>query len=129
VAALGSGSTLTESALLGRITLIDFWASWCGPCVSSMPHLQSLVGELRGTQFQLLSINIERDSPDIVQDFVRSSGLHFPVYLDAGPMQQAYHVESLPTLVIVDPRGRLRHYHTGAPPLATLRRELDALLR
>lgn len=122
------GRIANESMLTGKVTLIDFWATWCGPCVAAMPDLIALDREFSGSDFQMLSVN-EDQNASLATAFRAEHGLPFEVFLDNGRMAHMYDVRSFPTVMLVDRHGTVRHLHVGATPASTLRREVRALLQ
>jgi len=84
----------------GKVTVVDFWATWCGPCRYSMPRLQSLWTEYKPRGVELYSVDTDEPAPDRdthVRDFLSSNRLSFPVALDDGSASEAFRVASLPT--------------------------------
>ena len=122
------GRRITDGSLSGRVTLIDFWATWCRPCVAAIPHLETLHRELGPRGLTLLSVNTEPDNIEGVRAFAHERGLTFPIYVDGGPMQAQFRVQTYPTLLIVDGSRTVRHVHIGSTSVVTLRREVEALL-
>ncbi|MEK7706204.1 MAG: TlpA disulfide reductase family protein [Myxococcota bacterium] len=122
------GAALPLATLRGRVALVDFWATWCPPCVASMPHLQQLRRELASEGFELVSVNVEPDNVGAVQRFSREHALDFPIYVDSGALQARLQVTTLPTAVIVDRRGQVRQVYIGMTSEGALRRQIRALL-
>ena len=121
------GAILNQSLLEGKVVLIDFWATWCPPCVAAMPHLKTLYDELKNENFALVSINVEPDNIDEVKSFIENQKLRFSVFVDPGKLQEHYRVETLPTMLIYDNSGVLRHIHSGNTSINKLRQEIEAL--
>jgi thiol-disulfide isomerase/thioredoxin len=119
---------------LGKVTVVDFWATWCAPCRSSMPRLQSLWTEYRPKGLELYSVDTDEPSPARdaqVREFLSSHGLSFPVALDDGRASEAFRVASLPTMLLLDRNGRVVWSHVGtftAPRERDLRAALDRAL-
>lgn len=122
------GPTLDTQDLRGKVALLDVWATWCPPCVASMPGLQSLHTELASKNFALVSINVEPHALETVREFVKDRELTFPVYVDEGRAQYALRVASYPSLFLVDKHGVVRETYVGMVPEALLRRDIEALL-
>jgi cytochrome c biogenesis protein CcmG/thiol:disulfide interchange protein DsbE len=123
-----TGAPLDSSSLLGKVAVIDFWASWCAPCVRSLPHLQALQAQLGGRGLQVVTVNVEPDNVPGVQQFVQRTGLTLPVYLDAGALRERFFIQGLPTSFLVDRQGEVRAVYTGPPDAAALQVALEALL-
>jgi thiol-disulfide isomerase/thioredoxin len=123
------GESLTQEALLGKVTLIDFWATWCGPCVATMPDLVRLADALRDKPFRLLSVNVEQENETGVRQFVEERHLNFAVSIDhSGMMQARYDVEQLPMSYVIDKDGTVRHVVTGAVSGKWLEEKIEDLL-
>jgi peroxiredoxin len=107
----GRNTRLKE--LRGNVVLVNFWATWCGPCKQEMPHLNRLYEKYRSSGFTLLGINIDEDSRK-AGDLVTRMGLKFPILLDADKtVSRTYDLNSMPATVLVDRDGRVRHVHRG----------------
>ncbi len=122
------GPPLDSGSLAGSVALIDFWATWCPPCVASMPHLETLHQEYAPRGFKLVSVNTEPDSAERVRNFVREHQLTFPIYVDRGNLQRSLRVQTLPTALLVDAQGEVREIYVGAPSPSELRRKIERLL-
>ena len=97
----------------GQVVLVNFWASWCGPCKQEMPHLNRLYGKYRSSGFTLLAVNIDDDANHGAATAARW-GLKFPVLLDAGKsVTRLYDMGSMPASVLIDRDGRVRYLHRG----------------
>ncbi len=129
VAGEGAGERVDLTALRGEVVALDFWASWCGPCRRSIPVLNRL-HERYGSRIHLYGVSIEAHlSAARIQAAHRSFGAGFPSLLDEGLRAQgAYNVQSIPTLVLIDRRGTIRHLSTGVPDEDEIAEVLDELL-
>lgn len=107
-----SGDTVRLSDLRGKPVLINFWATWCGPCLLEMPAIQSRFDRYQ-SEFAVLAVNF--DEPiEQVQPYVEQLGLTFDVLLDpAGEVQRLYRVRGYPTTYLVDAEGVIRIQHIG----------------
>jgi thiol-disulfide isomerase/thioredoxin len=94
--------------LLGRVVLVNFWATWCPPCRKEMPALQRLSQRLRGEPFAVLGVNVGED-PERIEDFLQSLPVppDFPMLLDrSGDAAKAWNVRVVPTTWVVDRETR-----------------------
>ena len=126
------GEALALTDLKGKVVLLDFWATHCGPCKRTMPVLEKLHKDRAGENFVVLSVNI--DSPDLedraerVSSYIQGAGYTFPVILDNGETWRRYEVKAIPTFFILTPDGRIAEKHRGTITEETLRRKIDAVL-
>lgn len=129
VLATVAGDSLSLASLRGQVVLVDFWATWCGPCLVEMPVLQELYEDFEGRGVQIVAISTDV-TPARVPAFVERFGLSFPVLLGGLSVQAAYRVTALPTLFVVDQQGVIRHVHVGYTPgaEAELIEEVELLL-
>ncbi len=111
-----SGENLRLSEYRGDVVMINFWATWCGPCRQEMPLLDALYTRYQRVGFQLLGVNIDDDSGKAM-GMVEELGVSFPVLFDAQKsVSRQYQVEAMPVTVIVDRNGTVRHIHQGYKP-------------
>lgn len=109
-----------------KVTIIDFWATWCGPCVQSLPMLADIAAK-DANAVALVSINTEPENLAGVRAFREANTLTHEVYVDTGSAGERLHVTVLPTTFLVDKRGVLRYRHVGLVPEAVLRQEIADL--
>jgi thiol-disulfide isomerase/thioredoxin len=122
------GNKVSLDEQRGKIVLLDFWATWCGPCRISMPVLERIRSEYQ-QELTLLAINLE-EPKDQVEEYVRSQQLQSTVLLDnEGLVGRAYGAGSIPMQVLIDQQGMVRHVQVGFSPRAAdqLRREIEKL--
>ncbi|MGB5539256.1 MAG: TlpA disulfide reductase family protein [Gammaproteobacteria bacterium] len=97
------------SDLRGRVVLVNFWASWCQPCVREIPNLQRLHASYAGEPFEILAVDVEEDE-NRVRHFVTQQGMTFPVLLDRDGRQfAAWGSQVLPTTFVIDAAGMVRY--------------------
>jgi len=100
----------------GKVVLINFWASWCGPCVVEMPSLNRLVKKMKGKDFVLLTVDIQ-ESPDRIEKFFVELELEpdFPVLMDTdGQVSRDWKVYAYPSNYLLDTSGKIRYGYRGA---------------
>jgi peroxiredoxin len=111
-----TGENLRLSEYRGDVVLINFWATWCGPCRQEMPLLDDLYGRYQRVGFNLLGVNIDEDSRRAMQ-MVQELGVNFPVLFDENKeVSKLYEVAAMPMTILVDREGIVRHVHHGYKP-------------
>jgi len=111
-----SGSNLRLSEYRGDVVMINFWATWCGPCRQEMPLLNDLYARYNRVGFSLLGVNIDDDSSRALE-MAEELGVSFPVLFDERKeVSKLYQVEAMPVTVLVDREGKVRHVHLGYKP-------------
>ena len=110
------GGELRLSDLRGQVVMINFWATWCGPCRQEMPLLQQLQSKFEPLGFTLVGINVEQDSA-AAEQWLAKVPVSFPIVFDRGNRVAAsFGVEGMPSSVFVDRAGIVRHVHQGYRP-------------
>jgi peroxiredoxin len=111
-----TGENLRLSEYRGDVVMINFWATWCGPCRQEMPLLDELYTRYQRVGFNLLGVNIDDDSGRAMK-MIDELGVNFPVLFDARKeVSKLYEVEAMPVTVLVDREGKVRHVHHGYKP-------------
>jgi thiol-disulfide isomerase/thioredoxin len=103
---------ITRDSLAGKVAIVDFWATWCGPCKQSFPKLEELAKQNQG-KVQVVGISVD-DKADGVADFAKSNGATFAIGWDDGhAIANRWKVDSMPTTYILDGSGTVRYIHAG----------------
>ena len=111
-----NGQPVTLSELRGQVVMINFWASWCGPCREEMPLLEQIHQRYEPLGFTLLGINVEQDSTD-GKAFLKDRPVSFPVLYDPqNGISKLYDVVAMPSTVLIDRQGNIRYLHHGYKP-------------
>ena len=107
------GRNLRLQEQRGQVVLVNFWASWCGPCKQEMPHLGRLYDKYRSSGFTLLAVNIDDDARHGAATAAKW-GLKFPVLLDTDKkVTRLYDLGAMPSTVLIDRDGKVRYLHRG----------------
>ena len=111
-----SPTSLSFYLYRGDVVMVNFWATWCGPCRQEMPLLDELYNRYQRVGFNLLGVNIDDDSRRAMA-MVEELGVNFPVLFDARKeVSELYEVEAMPVTVIIDRQGTVRYVHHGYKP-------------
>jgi thiol-disulfide isomerase/thioredoxin len=107
------GREITLSELRGEVVLLDFWATWCGPCRESIPHLIRLYKTYQKKGFEVIGINMDKRELETVRQFAMSMDIPYPVVISLEKVERDYGVTSLPSVILIDKKGRIRGKYRG----------------
>lgn len=126
-----SGVTFDSRALQGKVTIVDFWATWCGPCIAEIPDYTAFWKRNRGRGVEVLGIAVDWEDPQEIVDFVAEHRVAYRQLLGDDRTREAFDVnEGLPTTFVIDARGRIVKRILGAVPgkFEALQKAVDAAL-
>ena len=108
-----NGPNLRLAEQRGRVVMVNFWATWCGPCRQEMPQLDRLYQKYKSSGFVLLGVNVDDDARK-AGDVAAKLGITFPVLLDTDKaVSKLYDLSTMPSTVIIDRDGKVRYLHRG----------------
>ena len=111
-----TGENVRLAEQRGKVVMLNFWASWCGPCRQEMPLLDAMHKRYGPAGFQLYGVNVEEDNTD-AKKMIKEMGVSLPVLYD--PESKAstlYKVDAMPTTVMIDKKGQIRYVNRGYKP-------------
>jgi peroxiredoxin len=107
------GPNLRLQEQRGHVVMVNFWATWCGPCRQEMPQLNKLYEKYRDSGFVLLGVNVDDDTRNAAE-VASKLGLKFPVLLDTDKVvSHLYDLRTMPSTVLIDRDGKVRYVHPG----------------
>ncbi|KZZ54023.1 TlpA disulfide reductase family protein, partial [Oleiphilus sp. HI0123] len=110
------GSNIRLEELKGEVVMLNFWASWCGPCRQEMPLMNDIFAKYEDLGFTILAVNVDEDSAD-ADRFLKALPVDFPVVYDStSKVSEMYEVDAMPTTVMIDRDGNKRFLHRGYKP-------------
>jgi peroxiredoxin len=110
------GENIRLAEQRGKVVMINFWASWCGPCRQEMPLLENLYQHYQRAGFTILGVNVE-PNPAAANKVLDDITISFPVLYDTeNTVSRLYNVEAMPSTVLIDRDGNLRYLHRGYKP-------------
>ena len=111
-----SGDMVSLEQLRGQVVMLNFWASWCGPCRQEMPLLDQMHKRYSSLGFTLLGVNVEANTQD-AERWLAETPVSFPVLFDKdSKVSKLYNVSAMPSTVLIDRKGNLRYLHRGYKP-------------
>ena len=111
-----SGQAFDLSTVHGKVVVLNFWASWCGPCREEMPLLEGIFKKYNKMGFTMLGVNVEPDS-NAANEWLKATPVSFPILYDRdSKVSKLYDVAGMPSTVIIDRTGKLRVLHRGYKP-------------
>jgi peroxiredoxin len=111
-----TGKPIGLADLKGQVVLINFWASWCGPCRQEMPILDQLYRSYQPAGFTLIGVNVEPNASD-AEKFLQGTPVSFPILFDPkSTVSQLYEVSGMPSTIIVGRDGKIAYVHHGYKP-------------
>jgi peroxiredoxin len=107
------GRNVRLDELRGQVVLVNFWATWCGPCREEMPRLETLYEKYHKSGFVLLGVNVD-DDPHVALAAAAKLNVSFPVLLDTDKkVSKLYDLNTMPSTVVIDRDGKMRFLHRG----------------
>ena len=111
-----SGDTVSLAQLKGKVVMLNFWASWCGPCRQEMPLLDQMHKRYSSLGFTMVGVNVEANTAD-AERWLKDTPVSFPVLFDReSKVSKLYDVNAMPSTVFIDRKGNIRYLHRGYKP-------------
>jgi cytochrome c biogenesis protein CcmG/thiol:disulfide interchange protein DsbE len=129
---LKKGATpVSLSSLKGKVVLLDFWATWCGPCRESIPEIERIYKKYHGRGLEVVGISVDEvANADKIPGVVKELGMTYPVvlYTDIPDVRTKYEFSSIPQMYIIDKKGNISQSIPGFKPDSNLDAKIEALL-
>ena len=127
-----NGGTWRLADHRGRVVIINYWATWCGPCLQEVPALMRLNEEMRSSPVDAVGVSMDQGDPGQVERrvrrFVEALRVSYPIALQAPMSQMEFGMEALPTTILIDQAGRVAKTYVGAAREEDLRKDVGVLL-
>lgn len=119
-----NGETLSLEKYRGKIVLLDFWATWCGPCLAEMPFVKSTYQKYKNQNFEIIGISLDQDLNQLTT-YLETNGITWPQYYDNGDqISNLYQVQAIPTTYLIDNKGIIRYANLRGNALENAVRQL-----
>jgi thiol-disulfide isomerase/thioredoxin len=123
------GKPVSSESLKGKVVLIDFWATWCGPCRMTIPHLAALHQAYKDKGFEVVGVSLDQQGPAVVTAFVGKQSIPYTVAMGNAKIVQDFGgVRGIPTAFIISQDGKIFRKIVGAVPREQYEKDVKALL-
>jgi thiol-disulfide isomerase/thioredoxin len=123
-----SGATVSLEQFKGKVVLLDFWATFCGPCVKAMPKLQKLHEQHAAKGFSVVGVATDEEGAKVVSPFVAKTKVKYPILISGTSTWKEYGVETLPALFLIDRSGQIVKRFGGTIEHKIIEREVERVL-
>jgi thiol-disulfide isomerase/thioredoxin len=125
-----NGKPVSSTQFKDKVVVVDFWATWCGPCREEIPGYVELQKKYAKDGLVIIGISLDQEGPDVVKSFIEKNGVDYQIVMGDDAIAQAFGgVEAIPTTFIIDRTGTMRDRKQGAEPTAVFEKRLLAFLK
>lgn len=124
------GRELKLSDFKGRVVLLNFWATWCGPCKFEIPWFIEFQKKYKDKGFTVIGVSMDEEGWEVVKPYLTDKAVNYPVVIGTDPVAQTYGgIDSLPSTFMIDKEGRIASAHIGLAAKKDFEDEINELLR
>ena len=122
------GKDVTFAQLKGKVVVVDFWATWCGPCRAEIPGYVAMQRKY-GDRLAIVGVSVDQGGPELVKAFGEKYGVNYPLVMADEAIQKAFGgIEAIPTTFLIDANGQIRDRKVGAEETETYEKKIASLL-
>jgi len=124
-----NGKMVSLSDFKGKVVILDFWATWCPPCVREIPHFVELYEQYKAQGFAMVGISLDRKGVSVVKSFVQKYRVNYPILMADGQVSRAYGgITYIPTTFVIDAAGNIRQKYVSYQDKAVFEADIKKLL-
>lgn len=124
-----NGKSVSLADLRGKVVILDFWATWCPPCVKEIPHFVELHEQYKDKGVEIVGISLDQAGPSVVKAFVQKFQIKYPIMMTDGKVDKAFGgITSIPTTFLIDSAGNISKKYVGYNSKAVFEADIKALL-
>lgn len=124
------GKVVRSEQFKGKVVVVDFWATWCGPCRQEIPGYTDLQRKYGSDGLAIVGVSLDQAGPKVVEEFVKKFGVNYQMVMGDDDVQAAFGgMDAIPTTFLIDRAGQLRDRKVGAEPTEEYERKIVALLK
>ena len=121
------GRPTALSDFRGKVVLLDFWATWCEPCLEEMPDLARFYETHKASSFTIVGVAMDAEGAPVVAPFVRQNGISYPILVSGGDLPDGYPIPGFPSAFLIDKNGLIVRRYLGPKSYEELERDLAQL--
>ncbi len=124
-----NGKTVSLSDFKGKVVILDFWATWCPPCVKEIPHFVEIYEQYSDREFAIVGISVDREGIGVVKSFAQKYKVNYPILMTDGKVEKVYgNIMSIPTTFVIDSEGKIRRKYIGYRDKAVFEMDIKTFL-
>jgi cytochrome c biogenesis protein CcmG/thiol:disulfide interchange protein DsbE len=124
-----TGNNISLSDFRGKVVILDFWATWCPPCIKEIPDFIELYEKYKDKGFAMLGISLDQEGIGVVKDFVEKYKVNYPILMADGQIHNKYGgITAIPTTFVIDPAGNIHKKYVGYIEKAVFEADIKKLL-